>query len=165
MERVAKLAQLLPPVAMSALGGFPFVLKDGELLWVGAPVTTARLQAHVLEALGASAVLTFTNRRARTLQDLGSICKDRKHLWGLHWISMTLVFARHAVAVELAFARDTRFRMGWPVEEVPSHQVFSATGSLKDWMTYLAHHEDTSFDPATRNAMCLALPILKEVLP
>lgn len=164
MERVSELAKLLPFVSMSALGGFPFLLKE-DLQWVGGPATIERLQHHVLQALGTSAVLTYTNRGEKTLEELGELCTKRNHLWGLHWISATLVFARHPPAVELAFARDTRFRMSWPVEEVPSHQVFAATGSLKDWMTYVAHQNDPSFDKATRCAMDRSYHILKLVLP
>ena len=160
-ERQQELANCLPRVSLSAVGGFPFIRKDGCLTWCDAVATQERLRRNIAEALGVSAVLTFTNKNSKTLAQLNDICLSRKHLWGLHWITATLVFARHSLAVQMAFARDTRFYLSWVEETQLTGQVFAVTGNLKEWYRYLSHRDDKSFDPATRLAMSEAHRVLE----
>jgi hypothetical protein len=164
-ERVSQLAARLPAVSLWAVGGFPFIRQNEGFVWCGAPVTIETLKHHVTLALGASAVLTYTNKNHKTLKGLGHICADRRHLWAYHWINATIVFARQTLAVEMAFARDTRFKMSWPVEGQPTGQVWAATTGLKQWRDFISHRVDKDFDQATRAAMSDVGLLLRRLLP
>ncbi len=162
--RLEELAARLPSVGVTALGGFPFKeTPDDRFTWNGHDVTEGWLQEQIQEALGLSAVLTYVNPRNLSLHDLGTICKDRGHTWGMHWITLSMVFARHNNKVQLAFARDTRFRLSWCVETAET-DVFVATAGLKEWIDYTSHRDDTSFDVHTRRAMSEAHGMLQELI-
>jgi hypothetical protein len=78
-------------VALCGLGGLPIkcsTLNQDVLCWCGQEITTELVKQHLLEALGLSAVLTFTNKKNHTLIELGQICADRKETWAYHWISI-----------------------------------------------------------------------------
>lgn len=161
--RNQELANRLPSVGLVAFGGLPFFKKNGQFEWCNQIVKRDTLSNYVKKALGVSSLLTYTNKNNMTLLDLGKLCLDKGHLWGLHWVTASLSFANHSPAVELAFARDTRFKLSWTVQDAPN-KVFVATAGLKEWMDYLKHHEDTSFDSHTRKAMTRALVILNDIL-
>lgn len=166
-DRVSELAKRLPPASLTAIGGFPLVKQpDHTFKWCG---YTFLYDIHayyaIREALGLSAVLTYTNPKNKTLKELGDMCYDKKHLWALHWINISITFAGHPSQVELAFARDTRFMMSWPIKSEPAGQVFTATGGIKEWLDYTAHKDDMSFDAATRKAMHQAYDIIKGITP
>jgi hypothetical protein len=164
-KRVYELSSILPHVSVVAIGGFPIKLVDGALTWCGSPATAGDLKYRIVDALGLSAVLTYTNKSEMSLQELGYLCLGKKHLWGAHWINVTLAFARYSLAVQMAFACDRRFYLSWPIEKEITGLVFTATGGLKEWGDYLAHRDDKSFDSATREAMTEAFSQLKELLP
>ena len=167
-ERIVELGQRLPGVALCGLGGFPFVREHGGLMWCGLYVTPEMLQVHVQQALGLSAVLTYANKKNHSLDALGKICVERKETWAYHWVTATFAFAHQAPAVHLAFAHDTRFKMGWAVQkEGPGtlFDVWTASASLKDWIRFTSKKDDPSFDAATRAAMAKAYDLLQGILP
>jgi hypothetical protein len=160
-ERVAELASIIPIVSITAIGGFPILRKFDVLTWCDSSISFPRLQHIIKEALGSSAVLTYTNKNNKPLNVLGDICSQRKHLWAYHWLNMTLTFASYPHSVELSFARDTRFFLSWPVIE--NAKVFSATGSLHSWSKYLSNKRDMSFDAHTRGAMFDAYALIGDL--
>lgn len=164
--RTKELAKLLPPVSLTAFGGFPFEKQtNGTFIWCGHIISTViDIQSVVKRALGLSAILTYTNPKNRTLDELGSLCFEKKHFWALHWINLSITFAGHIPEVELAFARDTRFMLSWIVKSSPSGQVFTATAGIKEWLDYTAHRDDMSFDTATRMAMHQSYDIIKGII-
>ena len=163
--RLDKLVKLLPSVAITAVGGFPIKKKlDGLFYWCGNLVEDNTFPDNILDALGTAAVLTYTNPKNKTLEELGLLCAKLDHSWALHWVTVTLVFAGHPPAVELAFARDTRFRMSWTVGST-SGKVFAATAGIKEWRDYLYHRSDQSFGEATRIAMHEAYLVLECITP
>lgn len=164
-DRIEELAKAVPSVAICAIGGFPVVARNG-LHWCGVEVRDVK--AHVLEALGLSAVLTYANRKGHSLSALGQICVDRNEAWAYHWVTVTLVFAGHSPAVHLAFAHDTRFMLGWAVEKEYTGRlwgVFTASAPIHAWLKFTSKKDDLSFDAATRKAMAEAHKLLKEILP
>lgn len=166
-NRVLELSRRLPTASITALGGFPFEKhRDKVFIWNGQNFSSAQdVRKVILKALGQSAILTYTNPKHRFLDSLGEMCLEKKHLWGLHWINMSITLAGHAPEVELAFARDTRFMLSWPIRSNPSGIVFTATAGLKEWLKYVEHRNDMSFDAATRKAMSDCHELLKEILP
>lgn len=167
-NRIEELARRLPSVAICALGGFPFVCENSSLMWCGQHAVSGTFKRAVQEALGLSAVLTYANKKNHSLGMLGKICVERQETWAYHWVSATLVFAGHSPAVHLAFAHDTRFKMGWAVEKEFTGKLFgvwTASASLKDWLRFTLKKDDPSFDGATRRAMAEAHDLLKEILP
>ncbi len=166
-ERVAELARRLPSVALCAMGGIPVrkTLADG-FMWATSPFYRGMVASAIREALGFSAVLTYTNPKNRTLEDLGDLCASLSETWAYHWFTLSIVFAGHPQAVEMAFARDSRFKLSWPIEETPTGRVFVAHGTLKDWLRFTKHHGDGSgFDVATCNAMLACHHLLDSVVP
>jgi hypothetical protein len=166
--RIDELSKLLPSVSLCALGGFPFRGDKPSLKWGGLYVHADTLQSAIGEALGLSAVLTYTNRKNHSLEALGALCAERKETWAYHWMTATLVFARHSPAVHLAFARDSRFKLGWAVEKEYTGKLFgvwTASASLKDWVRFTSKKDDPSFDMATRAAMSEAHELLTDILP
>lgn len=166
-DRVSQLSSILPTASLTALGGFPFEkYPNNTFIWCGHRLASdTDIQNIIKKALGLSAVLTYTNPKSRSLAGLGDLCLENKHFWALHWINIGITLARHTPAVELAFARDTRFMLTWPIKSNPSGQVFTATAGIKEWMDYTAHRDDTSFDPATRAAMHQSYEIIKRIIP
>lgn len=167
-DRVAELSAILPNVSLCAIGGFPVRQQDDRFYWCDTRLTVERLRENLMEALGLSAVMTYTNKNRRSLYDLGEICTGRDETWAYHWVTLTLVISGFSPQVQLSFARDTRFKLGWAVtkEFSPSTlEVFTATATLKDWLKYTAKHSDGSFDLPTRAAMLRANMLLKGLLP
>jgi SAM-dependent methyltransferase len=164
--RVERLASILPGVGLCSLGGFPFYTDDaGSLMWVGVHVTHTNLRNFIKQGLGASGVLTYMNKSKLSLEKLGEICADRNHTWAYNWITATAVFAGHAPEVHLAFARDTRFKLGWVMEEHFTGKVFTATAPLKHWMKFTSKKDDKSYDKHTRQAMAEAQSMIEGILP
>lgn len=155
------LSNYLPAVSVTAIGGFPIVSKNEQLQWCNNPVSIDIIRKFIHEAVGESAILTYTNRKNKTREELADLCFTKNHLWGLNWINLTLTFAGWDTKVELALARDKRFWMSWPVE---GGKVFSATGSLKDWIRYASKADDLSFDKDTREVMGEVERIISELL-
>lgn len=166
-QRLAELGGKLPCVGVTALGGFPFKKVpeiEGAYSWAGHKfIHKEQLAEHIMEALGVSGVLTYTNPRNRTLKEIGAYCHAHDHSWALHWVSLSLVFANHPRGVELAFARDTRFRMSWTVDSTEG-KVFVATAGIKEWLDYTKHKDDKDFDRSTRFAMQAASDVIWEIL-
>lgn len=160
-DRVQELAREIPGVHLTALGGFPILMTGDSFTWCGKPVKYDTFRFHVNQALGLSAVLTYTNKSNKSLEELAQICKDRNHLWGFHWINATLVFSGFLPIVELSFNRDRRFYSSWPVG---AQGVFTLTAGLKEWYEYTNHADDKSFDSETRRAMKQARQVLDDWL-
>lgn len=150
---------------MSAFAGIPFIKLEKDLCWNGQILNEVLIKNAIISAIGASAVLTFTNKNNRTLDYLGQLCLDKNELWAYHWINCTFVFSGFDSNVELSFARDTRFKLSWPIEKVHTGKVFAATGSLKDFIKYESHKNDPSFDNSTREAMKNIGLVLSDILP
>lgn len=164
--RACELLETLPPVSITALGGFPFSKDGDEIRWCGQPISLIGLRYTISHALAESALLTYTNKNNKSLDDLANLCKGLGHDWAYRWVNITLLFSNFSPKVELAFARDTRFFMSWIVmpNDTPS-PVFAATGSIKDWLSYLNHQDDKSFDSETREAMRDAYAIFLRIMP
>ena len=163
-ERIDELAEKLPSVAFTAVGGIPFKLKeDGSYSWCGRTIDKKTLRENILEGLGASAVLTYTNPNNKSLLDLGEICNSLSHFWAYHWITVSIVFSNHSKEVELAFARDCRFRLSWTIGATDG-KVFVATAGIKEWLDFTKHSNDKSFDNYTRIAMSKAGNLIKELI-
>lgn len=164
-ERVRQIAERLPSAAICAIGGIPVKLMDGVLHWCGKPITANVLSEHIVDALGLSAVLTYTNKRNRSLNSLGYMCVDKDETWAYHWFTLTMVLANQPPEVQLAFARDGRFRLGWTIEKQYTGSVFIASAGLHEWIKFTSKWNDNSFDEATRSAMHSCFNVLRDVLP
>lgn len=167
-ERLQGLMRTLPPCALAAVGGFPFTQgTDNTFSWLGSPATQERIQEALRAGLGTSAVLTYTNPKNRSLDDLGHLCVDMKHLWGFHWMTVSILFSGAPMEAELAFARDGRFQMSWPVVKnaTMAPRIFVAHGTLKTWLKFCRKEGDLSFDEPTRKAMTAAGDIIDAILP
>lgn len=163
-ERSNELANNISPASICAVGGFPIIRRD-TLTWCGRNVNAEVIRSSILEALGLSAVLTYTNKSNKSLRELGSICKQQNHLWGLHWVNVSILLSGFPPEVEMAFARDSRFRLSWTIKPNVVGKVFVATAGIKEWIDYLGHKDDLSFDNATRVAMKSCHKILAEIMP
>jgi hypothetical protein len=159
--RVQELINQIPGVHLTAVGGFPILTTGTNFRWCGEIVKFGTFRSHVSQALGLSAVLTYTNKSNKSLEELAQICRNRNHLWGYHWINATLVFAGFPSIVELSFNRDRRFYSSWPVG---GEGVFTLTAGLKEWHEYTNHADDNSFDAETRKAMREARKVLDDWL-
>jgi hypothetical protein len=161
--RLTELAAQLPD-SIYAVGGFPITFDGVQLTWLGNPLP--EIKNNIKRALGVSAALTYVNPKSKTLDELGQVCLDKNHTWAYHWISVSIVLSNYPSIVELSFARDTRFKMSWPVESNPTGRIFGVTASIKDWLDYTKHEEDLSFDAPTRSAMIQCRKMLKkDILP
>jgi hypothetical protein len=147
--------------AVTAIGSFPII---GDT-WCGLPVTVARIQQEIRNALGTSGLLTYMNRSRYSLNELSDICLKYGHDWIFHGLTLSLLFTGYDPQAELAFSRDRRFLMSWPVTKDNQGSVFVATGSLKDWLKFTRHQDDPSFDIETRQAMKDAGLLLAQLLP
>lgn len=167
-DRASELAREYPGVFVVAVGGFPTTL-DPEgcgYVWCGSPVDQFRIRKEILLGLGLSATLTYMNRKEHGLPYLGDLCLRREHDWAYRWMTLSLVFIDFGLNVELAFARDNRFLISWPVSKSESHpRVFVATSDLKAWEKFTSHSEDLDFDSSTREAMRRAREVLGQILP
>lgn len=164
-ERVRQIANRLPNAAICGIGGIPVKLLDGVLHWCGKPITANVLCEHIVDALGLSAVLTYTNKRNRLLEQLGQLCAERNETWAYHCFTLTMVLANQPPEVQLAFARDGRFKLGWTVEKHYTGNVFMASAGLHEWLKFTSKWNDNSFDEYTRAAMYACHNVLKDVLP
>lgn len=153
-DRVATLAQYFPGVWVVAIGGFPITTQFDAPHWCGGPATVERVREEIRAGLGLSAVLTYMNKSGHSLDKLGGICAKRGHDWGYRWMTVSMAFLDFNIDVELAFARDTRFFMSWPVAaDLNKPRVFVASATIKDWAKFLANHASPDFDAKTREAM------------
>lgn len=165
-DRVTEFAERFPGVWVAGVGGFPILQEQNVSLWCGSPVHFGRIRAELKKSLGLSAVLTYMNKSGMSLNRLGDICIERGHDWGWHWVTLNLLFSGVPLRVELAFARDTRFRLSWPVtRDVTEPRVFMASASFKDWLKFTSNHDDPDFDAETRKAMGIAFTWVTEMLP
>lgn len=164
-ERVQDLAAVLPQAAICAVGGIPVELVNQKLHWCGQRITASLLSKYITRTVGLSATLTYTNKRQRSLDFLGSLCIQRGETWAYHWFMVTMVLANQPPEVQIAFARDGRFRLGWTIEEKYTGSVFMASASLHDWIKFTAKSSDPTFDKATRAAMLKCFNILRDILP
>lgn len=167
-RRLEELSENIPRVSICAVGGFP-IRKASEIvqstntpvyLWMDKSVRY--IKTMIIRSLGVSGLLTFTNKSNLTMDELGQKCLELNHTWAFRWVNFTLAFAKFPLKVQLAFARDSRFYLGWTEEPNNSQAVFTVTGSLKDWKSYISHRTDASFDSDTRRAMREASIILDE---
>lgn len=163
--RVLEIAARLPSAAICAVGGIPIREVDKTPHWCDKPISASLLSGYIRDALGLSAVLTYTNKKHLSLQDLGAICLSRNEKWSYHWFTLTLVLAGQPGEVQISFARDSRFRLGWTVEKQYTGAVFTASASLHDWIKFTSKREDASFDSATRAALQACFNVLSGVLP
>lgn len=163
-ERAAEYALRFPGTFIVAVGGFPIRVTDGGAMeWAGGP--TDRIATEIRRGLGLSGMLTYMNRSRLSLEELGDLCLRLEHNWAFRWMTLSLVFSGFSHSAELAFARDTRFYLSWPVGPgSPTMPVFVANGSLHSWVRFARHYDDTDFDPDTRKAMLAANRILQRLM-
>lgn len=164
-ERVNEISAILPEVALCGFGGIPFKMIDNQLHWSGNPINCRVLQNNIIDGIGLSAILTYANKKNKSLQELGEICTERKETWAYHWMTATMVFASQAPEVQLSFARDGRFCLGWTIEKNYTGKLFTASASLHDWLKFSSKRDDLSFDEPTRKAMNSCFNILESILP
>lgn len=160
-ERVAEFCNKYNETSIVAVGGFPII----EGRWCGNKVSHDMFAKYITDGLGLSAVPTFMNKSKKSLNDLGKICFKLGHDWGLHWISVSILFVNEEPQVELAFARDGRFKMGWPLSDSSNGRVWVANASIKDWLKYTKNFNDKDFDKPTRDAMRKARLVLQNIVP
>lgn len=164
-ERVEELTTSQKGVYVVSIGGFRVSTDNDVLIWCGQPVTEKRIQTEIREGLGTSALLTYMNKSNLSAKRLGDICLERGHDWGLHWMSLSLLFVGYDLEVELAFSRDKRFFMSWPVTKVSTGGAFVVNGSLKHWAKFLCHRDDKDYDRASRDAMNDAHRLFQQLMP
>ena len=171
-DRVKEFANKHTGVSIVAICGLPIlnkseVLCDGheELYWAGKKLDVSTVKTHFTEALGLSGMLTYMNKSNLSLEDLGELCNERNHDWGFEWMSISVLFSGYGLPVEMAFSRDTRFYMSWPVQNQPTGQLFVASGSIRSWKRYLWHKDNKDFDKSTRKAMNDTHEVISKILP
>lgn len=153
-----------PTVAIYAVGGIPIRLYNGEFEWAGNE--TFRIKSYIKDGLGASAALTYLNPNHKSYDELGQICLDKGHSWAYHWMTVSMVLVNFPLLVEMSFAHDTRFQLSWTLQKNPTGKVVGITGTIKNWLDFTKHYNDSSFDESTRNAMfeCRSL-LTKYIIP
>lgn len=166
VDRAKEFADRYPGVFISGVGGFPIIESDGEPTWAGSSITPKKLSIHIINALGASGVLTYMNRNNLQLSQLGAICIKGGHDWAFHWTTISIVLSGYDPAVEWALARNGKFYLSWPV--IPSKSlghspVFVASGSLHTWRKFVGHVDDPDFTSSVRSAMNDINYILKQM--
>lgn len=163
-EKLRSLTPTFPPwCSIAAVGGFPVTTQDGVLSWCGSPISEERVKTEALQGLGFSGMLTYLNKSERTYHELGEKCHRLEHKWAYNWINLSVLFVGYGIEAELAFTRDTRFFMSWPVTQSLG-VVFVATASLKHWAKFLAHRSDPDFDEDAQAAMASAAHLLEFIL-
>ena len=164
-DRVIELSNNLPSIALCAVGGFPIEYICGDnFYWCDAKHNKETLKNAILQALGFSGVLTFTNKNHKSLRELGNICNGLNHHWGFHWINISIVFSNHDPKVEMSFARDNRFHLSWVLEDKNTSKIFVATAGIKEFISYISHKDDKSFDKETRKAMHSIYNLLEDLI-
>ena len=143
----------LPKVSLYAVGGFPITVRDGKASLMGNNITAGSLRANINQALGLSAVFTYSNKSELAIEQLGNMCKELGHFWGYNFITLSFLFANVDAAVELSLLRNNTFYESWVVKGYKG--VFGMTGSLKDFKKFVSNKDDKSFDAPTREIMTL----------
>ena len=67
MDVVEEISKILPKVALCGFGGIPFKMIDNVLYWCDNILKANIIQNHIFDALGLSAILTYTNKKNKTL--------------------------------------------------------------------------------------------------
>lgn len=166
IDRVNELIQDLLSPKLVAIGGFPFKEVDGKIFWCDAEASRERLTRVIEEALGLSAVLTYANKGHKSLQELSSICHTGKHYWAMHWINLSIIFPGCGSKTEIAFARDRRFYLSWPIlADRYESDLFVATAGIKEWLDFTKHADSPDFDTNTKYAMMCAREIILKFFP
>lgn len=137
-----------PGVHVTSIGGMP------------APLVPAGWS--IAACLGESALLTKMNPRRRSRAELGGMCIEQGHLWAGNWIMLGLTFVGYRESVHLAWARDRRFWLSWSEARA---DIWTATGSVAEWIRYLGHWRSESFEPDVRRAMDHARSALRRLDP
>lgn len=65
VERVNELSRQLPLVSICAIGGIPVKRIGDSFQWCGNEITADLLRSLIIDALGLSAVLTYTNKNKK----------------------------------------------------------------------------------------------------
>lgn len=153
-------------IYLIAVGGFPLTEHRREFFWCGSPLSVERLASEIKRGLGLSGMLTYMNKNRLSLEGLGDICQERQHDWAHHWMSLSILFSGFSPSVELAFARDTRFKLSWPVmpEGKGMAKLFVANGSLHSWTRFSANHTSKDFDEMTRKVLSATHRWIAELL-
>lgn len=165
VERVNELSRQLPLVSICAIGGIPVKRIGDSFQWCGNEITADLLRSLIIDALGLSAVLTYTNKNKKTLESLGKMCAERNETWAYHWFTLTIALANQPPDVQLAFARDGRFRLSWVIEGNYTGSVFLASAGLHEWLKFTSKRRDLSFDLSTRIALTDCHELLEEMVP
>lgn len=166
-QRNAELCCRLPGATLVHVLGLPFTdVGDDTHSWCGEPVTAGVIRDALTKALGFSAELTYMNPHGRSLLELGEMCAERKHFWAYRWLTVGILMCGYGLSVELAFARDSRFLLGWSdIDPHAEPRAFIATAVLKDWIAFTAHASDCSFKAPERLAMSDCSAQLGMILP
>lgn len=162
------LSRPLPMVSVVGIGGFP-IRESGNEGWtlLGSPISPEIIQDGLIEALGASAVLTHLNPNARSVRELGELCAKSGHTWALHALPVTLCFFGVGPFVEMSFNRDGSFMKGgsWVENRVSGMaRVFTIHGSVKAWHRYISFKDDPSFLNVQREVLAAADAVMSELL-
>lgn len=136
VERVNELSRQLPLVSICAIGGIPVKRIGDSFQWCGNEITADLLRSLIIDALGLSAVLTYTNKNKKTLESLGKMCAERG-----------------------------RFRLSWVIEGNYTGSVFLASAGLHEWLKFTSKRRDLSFDLSTRIALTDCHELLEEMVP
>ena len=168
-DRVNEFSNKFPGCYIVGVGGFPVLHGKKGFQWCGKRIDSGCVRIFMYEALGLSAELTYMNKSRFPLGELGSICAKRGHDWAYRWVTLSLLFSGYDLATELAFTRDTRFYLSWPI--LPTEnlgvnpRVFMVSGSLRDWIKFLGNRESKDFGKSIRQAMADAWSILEQIVP
>jgi hypothetical protein len=168
-DRLFEAIERLPPVSIVGVGGFPIRSSNGVPTLLGVPVNPQILRRGLVDALGASAVLTYLNPKSRGMEELGERCLRDDHTWALHSMSVTLCFSGQSSFVEASFGRDGSFMKGgsWVEADMPGDlgRIFTVHGSLKAWKRYVGFRNDPSFRKPMREALQQAWEALHVAYP
>lgn len=93
------------------------------------------------------------------------MCAERNETWAYHWFTLTIALANQPPDVQLAFARDGRFRLSWVIEGNYTGSVFLASAGLHEWLKFTSKRRDLSFDLSTRIALTDCHELLEAILP
>lgn len=164
--RASQLAIKFKGARIVAVGGFPITRGGTRLQWAGNTLYSPNTYLRMLlsHGLGLSAIPTYMNKSEKTLGVLGRMCAKKKHLWAYKWMTVSILLCGYGREAELAFARDTNFYLGWPVDTEPGI-AFVVNGSLSAWLKFTNRGSDKSFHRDARKAMNESLAILRKILP
>lgn len=163
LDRARQLAERYEGARLIAVGGIPVendAMGDPHWMWRKRIVD---LVTPFNNGLALSAELTYMNKSQLTASELALRCVQRNHDWAANWMTLSVLFCGFGQQAELAFSRDKRFWMSWPVCEAPGI-VFAAHGSVKDWRRFAAKGNNASFHADARRAMSAAYTLLEPIL-